>query len=183
MRKAEDAVKAIANQLPSEPSGSLTEMELWAQFNDAELRLLNARGRLSEVFKSPEYLAMKKSITLLGSLVAGVGISSVSHLTMFEAAGYHIPQAIDVFLTGLIIGAGTGPMHSFIGFLQEFRNATSGLSELARGSAIQRVMDAKLKDSQSVGAGAEAMSKGIGSTSSPSNNLNNLRQARQLLRY
>ncbi len=195
VRKAEQAVKEIADQLPINQDAHNFPI-LWSKFESAEGRLLASQARLSELFKSPEYVSLKRSITLLGSLALGVAVAILSKLGLFNAAGYPIPPYMDIFLTGLIIGAGTGPMHSFIGFLQEFRNATTGLSELARGSAIQRVTVAQaitahgapaIPESASIvpkgiledGEGSDAMRNDqlIGS------NMNMARQARRILHF
>jgi hypothetical protein len=49
-----------------------------------------------------------------------------------------------VLLTGLLLGAGPGPLHSLITTLQELRNAVAGLADLARGSAFKRVKEAQV---------------------------------------
>jgi hypothetical protein len=54
-------------------------------FQEAENRLLDAQTRITEILKTPEYVAVKRSIILLGSLVLGVAISILrrgSHYSM-----------------------------------------------------------------------------------------------------
>jgi hypothetical protein len=52
------------------------------------------------------------------ALLAGVAISAAFGLYFLEAVGIEIPRMPDIFFTGLIIAAGTKPLHDFITGLQ-----------------------------------------------------------------
>lgn len=97
-----------------------------------------ARATIVRLLADPEYVAFKRAVTLLGSLVLGEVISLSSGLRIFAAAEFAVPKSIDLVLTGLIIGSGPGPVHALIGILQGLRDATKDLSDLSRSATIQR---------------------------------------------
>src|SRR5205085_6667342 len=68
------------------------------------------------------------------SLIMGIGIAGASGLDMFKLLGL-IPNTAGtnlytVLITGLVIGAGSGPVHSVIGLLQQARDATDQAANL-----------------------------------------------------
>jgi hypothetical protein len=136
---AETAVKNLVEQLgekkPEEPDYS----GLSEQLRQAEVRLIDAQSRIEEALKAPEYVAIKRAVILLGSLVLGVIIGVTTHLRMMQVVGLAVGAPIDYLLSGLLIGAGPGPLHSLIGTLQELRNSLAGLADLARGKAIEKI--------------------------------------------
>jgi len=111
-------------------------------FQEAETRLLDAQNRIAAALKAPEYVALKRAITLLGSLAIGIAVAVGGRLMMLQAAGFPVANFLDSLITGLLIGAGPGPLHSFITALQELRNALAGVADLARGTALKRVQEA-----------------------------------------
>lgn len=140
-RNAEEALKTLARELADKTPTDKNYHVLSTAFHLAEVRLLEAQARIEEALKAPEYVAVKRAITLLGSLLIGVLISVTGGLTLLNVAGFAVPIPVDVLVTGLLIGSGPGPLHSLIGTLQELRNAVAGLAELARGSAIKRMRE------------------------------------------
>ena len=52
------------------------------------------------------------------ALLAGVAISAAFGLYFLKAVGMDVPRMPDIFFTGLIIAAGTKPLHDFITGLQ-----------------------------------------------------------------
>ena len=112
------------------------------QLANAEQRLKDAQLRVEEIPREPRYVATKSAITIFGSLLIGLGIGVVGLLSnqpllFFKAAGFAPPIWLDGILTGLIIGAGPGPVHSLIGTLQSFRDSVSALGNLAQGTALK----------------------------------------------
>jgi hypothetical protein len=52
------------------------------------------------------------------ALLAGVVISAAFGLDCLRAVGMDVPRMPDIFFTGLIVAAGTKPLHDFITGLQ-----------------------------------------------------------------
>lgn len=141
VRSAEDAVATLARAFSDTDPRDPDYARLSTAFHVAEARLVEAQTRIEETLKTPEYVAIKRAITLLGSLIIGLVVSSAGKLTLLNSAGFPAPIPVDVLLTGLLIGSGPGPLHHLIGTLQEVRNAVAGLADLAQGSAIKKVRE------------------------------------------
>ena len=140
---AEKAVNAAVNALGHKTPADVGYSAGLKVLQEAETRLLDAQSRITEGLKSPEYVSLKRGITLLGSLAIGLAISIGSRLTLLATAGLQaVPVELDTIITGLLIGAGPGPLHSFITALQELRNALAGVADLARGTALKKVREA-----------------------------------------
>ena len=60
---------------------------------------------------------------------------------MLHLISIPVPRILDMLITGLVIGAGPGPMHSIIGALQNGKDAVGNLSDLAKSKAIKDTMD------------------------------------------
>ena len=137
------AQTAVTNLVTSFAGKSGDELKkATQQLADAEQRLKDAQLRVEEIPKDPRFVATKSAITIFGSLLIGLGIGIVGlisnqPLLFFKAAGFAPPIWLDGILTGLIIGAGPGPVHSLIGTLQSFRDSVSALGNLAQGTAIK----------------------------------------------
>jgi hypothetical protein len=58
--------------------------------------------------------------------VLGVGASCAFGLFLLQAIGFHVSNTIDTFSTGIVIGAGTKPLHDFISGLQNKNTPTTG---------------------------------------------------------
>lgn len=133
---------------------------LWATLQSAESQLANAtdddsraqalaavrdaRVALLDIYETPEYKGIKRGITTIGSLAIGVALCVSQRIGVFEAMGFSgIAPLSDVVFTGLLIGAGPGPMHSFISILQEFRDTIAGLGNYAQSQAWQNFANAR----------------------------------------
>jgi hypothetical protein len=58
--------------------------------------------------------------------VLGVAASCAFGLFFLQAVGFHVSNTIDTFATGIIIAAGTKPLHDFISGLQNKNTPTTG---------------------------------------------------------
>ena len=134
LSNAQKAVNDAVVNFGGRPSDPLSQQA----FATAEARLKDAQLRVQDLSKDPRYVATKRAVTIFGSLGAGLVISIASQqLTFFSAAGFHIPSWLDTILTGLVVGAGSGPVHSLIGGLQSVRDTVSAFGNLAQGTAIK----------------------------------------------
>lgn len=68
-----------------------------------------------------------KAVLGLATLT-GVGVSGALGLYFLQAIGMNVPRVWDLFFTGLIIAAGTKPLHDFISGLQNKNGGNSGTS-------------------------------------------------------
>jgi len=107
----------------------------------AEQRLAKAEERLRSWTGSPEYVAWKRALSIWVGLSVGLVVSILGDLGMMHTIGIPIPRLLDMMVTGLVIGAGPGPMHSLIGILQNGKDALGNLSDLARSKSIKNAMD------------------------------------------
>ncbi|MGQ9503021.1 MAG: hypothetical protein ACUVSB_13295 [Anaerolineae bacterium] len=111
---------------------------------EAEERLAKAETRLRSWTNAPEYRAWKRALSIWVGLLAGLVVAVIGDLGMFRALGIPMPRILDMLVTGLIIGAGPGPMHSLIGILQSGKDAVNNLAELAKGKAVRDAAQAVL---------------------------------------
>lgn len=155
----------------------------YALLETAEGRLQAAKDRIADTVKSPEYVAVKRAITLLGSFVMGLAIAAGAQLALLNAAGIRLPLAADVLLTGLLIGAGPGPLHTFIGTLQEFRNGVANLAQLAQGAAIRNALqNVSVAQGGAGGSDRDLMPPGDTVAASPAATSQTLRSVKRVLR-
>jgi len=112
----------------------------------AEDALEDAQERLASYLKSPEYMARKRVLSAVLGILFGLLIGFLTQLQMFALLDIEIPWPwIDTFMTGLIIGTGSAPVHSLIGLLQKTKNAIEDARSLWSGQAYNQALDAELK--------------------------------------
>lgn len=129
---AYQAIEEIAGELGGRP-----DEESLRLFSAAEERLARAEARLLNWVNAPEYVAMKRAISIFVGLFVGLEVAILGDLGMFNAIGVPVPRILDMLVTGLVVGAGPGPMHSLIGILQGGKNALDKLGSLAEGKTVQ----------------------------------------------
>ncbi len=108
----------------------------------AEQRLAKAEERLLSWVKAPEYMAWKRALCIWGGLLVGVEVAVLADFGMLHTIGVPAPRILDMLVTGSVIGAGPGPMHSIIGMLQGGKDALAKLADLAEGRAIREAVKA-----------------------------------------
>ncbi|HKJ27619.1 MAG TPA: hypothetical protein VJ965_08275, partial [Anaerolineales bacterium] len=96
----EDKIKAAENKL-----------------KQAEQRLAKAGERLTNLAADPIYVQMKRALSIMIGLFLGFLVAIFSDQGVFAYLQQGVPRVVDIFITGFIIGAGSGPMHSLIGIL------------------------------------------------------------------
>jgi hypothetical protein len=122
---------------------------------EAEERLAKAEARLRSWTSAPEYRAWKRALSIWVGLLAGLVVAVIGDLGMFRVLGIPMPRILDMLVTGLIIGAGPGPMHSLIGILQSGKDAVNNLAELAKGKAVRDAAQAVLLQAGARSSGRE----------------------------
>lgn len=111
----------------------------------AEQRLAKAEKRLLGWVKAPEYVAWKRALSIWVGLLVGLEVAVLGDLGMLHTIGVPAPRILDMLATGLVIGAGPGPMHSIIGMLQGGKDALEKLADLAEGRAVREAAEALRK--------------------------------------
>lgn len=129
---AYEAAAAAASAVGQEASG-----EALAALAAAEARLARAEARVRAWTSAPEYVAWKRALCIWAGLVVGLGVAIFGDLGMIRTIGAPVPRLLDMVITGLVIGAGPGPMHALIGIIQSGKDAANNLAELARSKAAE----------------------------------------------
>ncbi len=129
---AYEAAAAAASAVGKEASA-----EALAALAAAEARLAQAEARVRAWTSAPEYIAWKRALCIWAGLVVGLGVAIFGDLGMIRTLGAPAPRLLDMVITGLVIGAGPGPMHALIGIIQSGKDAANNLAELARSKAAE----------------------------------------------
>lgn len=108
-----------------------------AKLAAAEERLARAEARVRAWTGSPEYVAWKRALCVWAGLVVGLAVAVFGDLGMIRTIGAPAPRLLDMVVTGLVIGAGPGPMHAIIGILQSGKDAANNLADLAKSKATE----------------------------------------------
>jgi hypothetical protein len=133
-------VSARYNQelLSLEIKDGMTASDLSSQMQDkifaaktmldlAEKRLSDAESNLANATASDGYRNAKAAASIVLGLVIGVIVSTLGQLQMFAMLGIgSVPERADVFITGLVIGTGSYPVHSLVGILQQTKETLDG---------------------------------------------------------
>ena len=105
-------------QVTSEMQNKMAEAN--AMMALAQQRLDTAEANLSDLVNSDGYRGVKAAASVVLGLMLGVIVAQVASLQMFALMGVAgVPVKFDVFITGLIIGSGSYPVHSLVGILQQ----------------------------------------------------------------
>jgi len=139
-REYQDAYQATKDAMDT--VGVETTPEKLQVIAAAEDRLSKAEQRLRSWVEAPEYIAWKKALSIWFGLLIGLVISIVGDLGMMRYIGIPTPRVIDMVITGLVIGSGSGPMHDLIGILQGGKNALGSLADLAKGKSVKEAAQA-----------------------------------------
>lgn len=130
-KAADEAAETVAVDMTPE------NMELLEITED---RLAKAEERLRGWTGAPEYLAWKRALSIWFSLLIGLVVAVLGNLGMLRLMAIPCPRLIDMMLTGLVIGSGSGPMHDLMGILQSGKSALGSLSDLAKGTAVKQAV-------------------------------------------
>ena len=141
-REYQEAYEATAQA--AEAAGVTVTPATAQALSSAEERLTKAETRLRSWTNAPEYRAWKRALSIWIGLLVGLVVAVMGDLGMFHTIGIPLPRILDMLVTGLVIGAGPGPMHSLIGILQSGKDAVSNLADMAQGKAVRDAAQALL---------------------------------------
>lgn len=98
--------------------------KLQAQVEQAQNTLAQAEKVLGAALKSPEYVARKKMMASVLSIVMGIMLALAASLRLFDPIGVKAPadfegtfSEIDLLLAGILMGLGTDWVHQVIGVI------------------------------------------------------------------
>lgn len=126
--RAWDAAEEAFHQL--EASGAARDEKLLAQLKIAERRIVDANNRIAGLAKDPKYVSIKRVASICISLILGLVVAIVSDSGLCELLQISVPRILDMLVTGFVIGAGSGPMHSLVGILQGAKDTLGSLGNL-----------------------------------------------------
>lgn len=100
----------------------------WVAYNNAatlSVEALNAAEAkltgISEIFlnlpRNPIYVAYKRRMSIIFGFMLGFVVAIFTDQGLFEYLQIPVPRIMDMFVTGAVLGAGAGPMHSIVGAL------------------------------------------------------------------
>jgi hypothetical protein len=129
----------------------------------AQNRLDDAENNLANVTASDGYRSAKAAASIVLGLILGVIVATLGQLQMFAILGIgSVPAPVDVFITGLVIGSGSYPVHSLVGILQQTKDTLDGakgyLNRLGTPFTAQKTTELKPASEES-GAGAKVVEK------------------------
>ena len=111
----------LANVMQDKISAAKSMMDL------AEKRLGDAETNLENAVTSDGYRSAKAAASIVLGLIIGVIVATLGQLQMFAMLGIgSVPAPFDVFVTGLVIGTGSYPVHSLVGILQQTKDTLEG---------------------------------------------------------
>jgi len=134
LNRAWAAAEEISNQLGIENNDNL---ELLKKLEIAEQRIAKANNRISGLKSDPKYISTKRVISIWLGLLLGLIVATISDKGIFELLQIGVPRFLDMIVTGFVIGAGSGPMHSLVGILQGAKNTLDRFGELASLNPIK----------------------------------------------
>ena len=115
------SVSDLSNQMQEKISAANAMLDL------AQTRLADAESNLSSVTTSDGYRSAKAAASIVLGLILGVIVATLGQLQMFAMLGIAtVPAPFDVFITGLVIGSGSYPVHSLVGILQQTKDTLDG---------------------------------------------------------
>lgn len=116
LRNAMDSYQAIVKQLAATQEEAERE-SLRQKAKRAEDWVKAINQRIGAILKDPRYLAFKQRLSIWLGFALGFVVAILTDRGLFEYLRIGVPRIVDVVITGAVLGAGTGPMHSVVGVL------------------------------------------------------------------
>lgn len=125
-------------------------------WNYLEWFLMNVRNWTPSDIKSPQYQQFKSGTSLLIGAVIGIMVVNLTGMRLFQyfeplipAFVTDVPAAVDVLLTGLLIGAVTKPLHDLFTLLAKTKDFMGSSAIRQRELASDALASGVLKLAQS----------------------------------
>lgn len=142
---AREAAKTLGQ--PSQDQPSQDDEATLAKLKKAEQRIIDANSRIAGLTKDPKYMSTKRMLSIWIGLLLGLVVAVLSDMGIFALLQISVPRILDMLITGFVLGAGSGPMHSLVGILQGAKDTLENLGELATLGPIKQQIK-ELQDHQ-----------------------------------
>jgi hypothetical protein len=187
--QAPPVVAPAAGIAPTAPDDPTLLAAIAGKIDAAQKKLADTEQQLDNALKSQRYTSIKQSLSMFVGLVLGLMITFATNLDMFKLLNLTTAtSAFGIIITGLVIGAGTGPVHSIIGLIQQSRDAVDQVANLFSSRSLQTATDAytSLKNSAAA-AGTDPGSStrdigGVPTTAPPQPSMEEIRTIERLSR-
>jgi hypothetical protein len=137
LEKAWESAKSIAEDV-NNATDDAQKSELLKKLEEAEERISKATSRIYNLKNDPKYVATKRMLSIWLGLLLGLLVAIISDEGIFEYLHIGVPRLMDMLVTGFILGAGSGPMHSLIGILQGAKDSLENLGQIATLGAVRK---------------------------------------------
>ncbi len=125
-------------------------------WNYVDWLLINVRNWQPIHLKSVQYTQFKSGTSLVLGAILGILVVNFTGMQLFQYLQPYAPAlltgispAVDVLLTGIILGAGTKPIHDLLGVITQFKNYLGNNAIKQREMASSALADGILKMAQS----------------------------------
>ena len=133
--RAWEAAREIAQKLGNEVDED--NAILMKKLEEAENRIAKATERIFGLKNDPMYVSTKRVLSIWLGLLLGLIVATMSDKGIFELLQIGVPRFLDMIVTGFVIGAGSGPMHSLVGILQGAKNTLDRIGDLSSMGSIR----------------------------------------------
>lgn len=147
---------------PNDPARALQEEHqgIVQKIETAQTKLQDAQAQLTSAFTSTRYKSVKQSLSVLMGLILGMITSFSTGLDLFVLLNIKgAPHELGMLVTGIVIGAGTGPVHSLFGILQQSRDALDQAANLFSARSQRTITEQYTALTQSNMAVAQAQAQ------------------------
>lgn len=130
--------KAALEEALGKPETKLEKKSaLIAAVEAAETRVQEIGSLWENLPKDPKYISWKRALSIWIGLVIGMIVGVFNEHGFFYYLNLEVPRLLDMLVTGFVLGAGSGPLHSLIGILQSTKDMLSNLGSLPNAGAIK----------------------------------------------
>jgi len=143
----DQAEKELKKALDNKDATSKEKEELQTFLSQAQQRVYEAGDLLQNLSKDPTYVGWKRALSIWLGLMLGMVVAVFTDKGVFYYLGMGVPRIFDMLITGFVLGAGSGPLHSLIGILQSAKDTLANLGKVSDTTALKdeiRALRAKM---------------------------------------
>lgn len=108
--------------------------KIMAEIAQAESWVESINTRIGAILKDPRYIAFKQRLSIWLGFALGFVVAILTDQGIFEYLQIGVPRIVDMVITGAVMGAGTGPMHSILGVLDGLKGALQNFAPTVKTS-------------------------------------------------
>jgi hypothetical protein len=115
LRKATTEYKSLLEKLATVTE--VNRQQFMTELDKVEEWVESINSRIGTILKDPRYVAFKQRMSIWLGFALGFIVAIMTDQGIFEYLQIGVPRIVDMVITGAVMGAGTGPMHSLVGVL------------------------------------------------------------------